>query len=249
MNTYISYSVTDRQIDNKQDSISSSLRETVEEKLQRIEGYTSGWHFGEGSPMSPGAMEGVRELHRVGKNLGLLADVFPHEDGDVSIMFKAGNHYLEVLCLPDETFSLTLEKGDGYPFTLVDENENVSWSDVLKEIDALVTQEPLWNSFDSSIQTSTAIFMDGSQPGALSIQQSVWMGPLCARTNVELVSLILTASVAASPPNPSANIFLSGMDTPGLLESPSCTGDYQPYLPTLTLQERKEPTLIHATEI
>ena len=124
----------------------------LRKKLQRIGGYTSGWHFGKGSPMDPRVMDNIYKLHRVGKTLGLLMDdVFPHEDGDVSIMFKAGNHYLEVLCLSDETFYLTLEKGDRYPFMLVKEKENASWLDVLKEIVALTTLFGLKVPFDAII--------------------------------------------------------------------------------------------------
>ena len=249
MSTYTYYSVTDLQRDNKQDSTSFPLRDTVEEKLQRIEGYTSGWHFGEGSPMDPGAMNRVRQLHRIGKALGLLADVFPHEDGDVSMMFKAGNHYLEVLCLPDATFSLTLEEGDGHPFTLVKEKENASWWDVRTELVAFTTQEPLWNFSDSFIPTGTARVSDGSHQNAFAIQQSIGTGLLCWETNEESLSSILTASAAASPPNPSVNISLSGMDTPELLGFLSSTGDYQSYLLASRWPERKEPTLTHATEI
>ncbi len=199
--------------------------------------------------MDPGAMGRVRQLHEVGKGLGLLADVFPHEDGDVSIMFKAGNHYLEVLCLSDETYSLTLEEGDGHPFTLVKEEENVSRPYVLKEIAALVKQEPLWNSSDSSIETTTATIWNDLHLYALSMEQSVEIEHLYARPNVELASSMLIASVAAPLPYPSANISLSGMDTPRLWEILSFTGHYQLYPLTLRSQERKERTLIHATEI
>ena len=183
--------------------------------------------------MGPGAMSRVRQLHEVGKDLGLLADVFPHEDGDVSIMFKAGNHYLEVLCLPDETYSLTLEEGDGHPFTLVEEKENASWWDVLKELAALTTQESLWNFSDSSIPTCIAVVWDDSHQNAFAIPKSIGTGLLYRKLNVGSLSSILTASAAASPPNPSVDISLSGMDTPELLEFLSSTGDYQSYRPTL----------------
>ena len=236
MRAYTSYSVT-------------SPRDAVEEKLQRIEEYTAGWHFGEGSPMDRGAMERVRQLHEIGKGLGLSAGVFPHEDGNVSIMFKAGNHYLEVLCRSDETYSLTLEEGDGHPFTLVKEEENVSLSSALKEIFALVKQEFLWDFSDSSIETNTTMNWDDSPLYALSMQPSIEMEPPYARPNVELASSMLIVSGDASPPNPSANIYLSGMETPRLWEILSFTGQYQPYHLTLRSQERKERTLIHATEI
>ena len=191
--------------DNTQQGLLFASRDTVEEKLHRMEKLPPGWHFGEGVPISPDAIKSARQLYKIGKAHGFLVGVFPHEDGDVSIMFKAGNRYLEVLCLPDGTFSFTLEEGDGHPFALVREQENVPLSIILIELDALPIQESSCDSSDSFTPISTILISGDSPLYVLETQQSAGMIPRCQQARGESRSSMLTVSAADSPLNPSAN--------------------------------------------
>lgn len=186
----------------------------IDEKLQRMEEFGSGWHFGEGSPMRPEAMHCARQLHKFGKAFNLVADVFPHEDGDVSIMFKADNQYLEVLCMPDMKFSLTLEEGAEHPFRLVKENEEATLSDVFTELFTFVKPESLCHFFDSFTLTNIAAVSDDLHRTAFAILRNMQTEPHYWKTNVGLVSLIPIAYGNAPHHDPSVNIFEPDTETP-----------------------------------
>ncbi len=225
------------------DSVVKTLeQDLVEEKLERIGGFHSGWHFGEGFPMRSDAMHCARQLHKFGKALDLVADVFPHEDGDVSIMFKADDRYLEVLCLPDMKFSLTLERGTEHPFTLMKENkenEEATLADVFTELLTFAKPESLWNFFDSFALTNTVRLSDDLHPIAFGTLGDAPTEPLSQRTNVGSALSTPIAYGNASHLNLFANTSWRDMARPELSEGPLSTGDYPLYLPMSKWPEKK----------
>ncbi len=203
-------------------SIAKSVEnDSVEEKLRRMEEFQFGWHFGDGLPIRTEAMRAAHQLHKLGKELGLVTDVFPHEEGDVSIMFKASkaDRYLEVLCLPDMKFSLTLEKGTKHPFALIKENDEATLSDVITELLSFPKLESLWNFSDSFIRTNTVTILDDLHRSVSRTLDAILMEPPFPKTNAGSVLLTLIAYANTHHPNQSANTSWRGMVKPALLES------------------------------
>lgn len=198
-----------------------SQKVSVEKKLQRMAEFQFGWHFGEGLPIRVEAMSAAHQLHKLGKALGLATDVFPHEEGDVSIMFKAStaNRYLEVLCLPDMKYSLTLEEGTKHPFTLIKENEKATLFDVLTELLSFPKPEALWNFSDSFILTNTVPISNDLHRSVSKTLDAILTEPSFQKTNAGSVSLTLIAYANTHHPNQSANTSWRNMDKPALLES------------------------------
>ncbi len=196
----------------------------VEEKLKRIERFTAGWHFGEGLPLDAGALRQTREIHQFGKALSLEADVFPHEDGDLSIMFKSGNQYLEIWCQPGGRLSFSIEEGMDHPFTLVTENKTASFSDVLTELLTFARSESLWDYCGSFTPISTAAVLTDSPLTVFAIPRVEKMENLCQRMNAELAYSTITACVSALQINISVNTFQKNMEELRLSENPHISG-------------------------
>ena len=222
-------------------SHATTLKDPVEEKLGEIGKFRTGWHFGEGLPMRPESIKTARKLHKVGKALGLADGVFPHEDGDVSIMFKAeeANQYLEILCLPDMKFSLTLEEGRGHPFTLIKENEDVTFEDVLKELQSFAKTEILWLFSGLYTQTNTIMILNDLHQSASATPQDMLMEPLFRKANAESVSSIPHVYYNASPLNLSASILRPNTVLQEWSAVLLSIGNYPPYLPSSKLSKKE----------
>lgn len=208
----------------------ASPPDAVEEKLERFKTLPPGWRFGEGAALRPETLSQARQLHQFGKILSLDADVFPHEDGDVSIMFKSGNQYLEIGCLPGEKFSLTLEEGTDHPFTLVTETEETSFSRVIEELLTFARSESLWNYCDFFTPPTTATIWADSPLIVFTTPPNESMEVLCQRINAGLVYSMQTVCVNALQLNLSANTLLRGMELPQLSENPFISGFSPRYL-------------------
>ena len=208
-----------------------SEQDPVEEKLNRIGGFTSGWHFGEGVPLRPDTLRQTRQLYQFGKVLSLDADVFPHEDGDLSIMFKSGNQYLEIWCMPGRKFSFTLEEGTDHPFILLEENEEATFSNVIKELLTFARSESLWDYCDSFTLTNTATVSADLPLIVFATPRTDPMEPLWQRTNAELACSTLIAYVNALQINTSANTLWKNMEKPMLSVDLSISG-FSPIYPT-----------------
>ena len=165
----------------------------VHKKIHRMGTFHAGWHFGAGSPIRPDALHAVLKLYEIGKALNLVADVFPHEDGDASIMFKTGNRYLEVLCLPEKQFSFTVEEGTKHPFDLVEEKEEVSLPNVIKALLSFAGSESLWRFFDSYTPTSIAFNLGDSPLSVFKTPRATLTEHLGQETSRELASPMTTA--------------------------------------------------------
>ena len=202
----------------------ASPPDAVEEKLNRFGTFQPGWRFGEGAALRPDTLSKARQLHQFGKVLSLAADVFPHEDGDVSIMFKSGNQFLEIGCLPGEKFSLTLEEGTDHPFTLVTETEETSLSGAIGELLTFARSESLWDYCDSFIPPTTATVWADSPLIVFATPQNESMEVLCQRINAGLVYSMETACVTALQLNLSVNTLVKGMETPQLSVNPFISG-------------------------
>ena len=190
--------------------------DVVEEKLNRFGTFPPGWRFGAGVALRHDTLSQARQLYQFGKVLSLEADVFPHEDSDVSIMFKSGNQYLEIGCLPGEKFSLTLEEGTDHPFTLVTETEETSLSGVIEKLLTFARSESLWDYCDSFIPPTTATVWADSPLIVFATPQNESMEVLCRRINAGLVYSMETACVTALQLNLSVNTLVKGMETPQL---------------------------------
>jgi len=208
----------------------ASPLDAVEKKLDQFKTFPPGWRFGEGAALRPETLSQARQLHQFGKILSLDADVFPHEDGDVSIMFKSGNQYLEIGCLPGEKFSLTLEEGAGHPFTLVTETEETSFSRVIEELLTFARSESLWNYCDSFTPPTTATVWADSPLIVFATLPNEPMEVLCQRINAGLVYSMQTVCVTALQLNLSVNTLLRGMETPQLSVNPFISGSSPRYL-------------------
>lgn len=206
-------------------------RDPVEEKLNRIAGFSSGWHFGEGVPFPIAVLRQTRQLHQLGKFLSLEADVFPHEDGDVSIMFKSGNQYLEILTQPGESFSFRLEEGTKHPFTLMERKENVSFSDVIEKLLNFARSESLWDYYDSFTTLNTAENFTDLPRGAFAIPQNEQTEHLYQKGSVVLACLTINAYVSALQSNIFVNTFRKNMETLTSSVNPSISG-FSPLYPT-----------------
>ncbi len=221
----------------------------VEEKLDRIQGFSAGWHFGDGVPIRPDALLCVRYLYRSGKALNLVADVFPHEDGDLSVMFKMDTHYLEVLCLPDMKFSLTQEEGVAPPFTLVKELEEVPLADIYEELFKFAKLGYLWDFSDFSTRIDTVSLSNGLPLRASITPLTMLTEPHSQKMNAGLALSMLIAYASVPPPNRSANIFETSMEEPVWLESLSSIGLFPTSRPTSKWTEKMGLQKTHATEI
>ena len=206
-------------------------RDPVEEKLNRIAGFSSGWHFGEGVPFPVAVLRQTRQLHQLGKVLSLEADVFPHEDGDVSIMFKSGNQYLEILSQPGERFSFTLEEGTKHPFTLMERKEDVSFSDVVGKLLTFARSESVWDYCDSFTLTNTATSIADLPLNVFATLHAEPMERRWKRGNAGLAYLTPNAYMSALQSNIFVDTFRKNMATLTSSANPSISG-FSPLYPT-----------------
>ena len=218
------------------------IEDPVHKKIRRMGTFRAGWHFGEGAPIRPDALHAVLTLYEIGKGLNLAADVFPHEDGDASIMFKTqtGTRYLEVLCLPEEQFSLTVEEGTTHPFDLVEEKEEASLLQVLTALRSFAGSESLWPFFDSYTPTDIAPNLGDSPLSVFKTPPATLLEPLGQETSVALASLRTTVFGKILLLSRSASILGKSTETQMQSEARSFTGAFlrSPQKPRLSQEER-----------
>ncbi len=208
-----------------------SERDPVEEKLKRIAGFSSGWHFGEGESFPVAVLRQIRQLHQLGKVLSLEADVFPHEDGDVSIMFKGGDQYLEILSQPGGNFSFRLEEGTKHPFTLIERKEEVLLSDVIEKLLTFARSESLWDYCDSFTPTNTAASIADLPLNVFVTLPDAPTERRWKRMSAGLACSTLNAYVSALQSNIYVDTFRKNMETLTSSVNPSISG-LSPLSPT-----------------
>lgn len=122
----------------------------AEAKLESFAYLKSGWHFGEGEPISKSLLDRARVLVANGAAVGLHVDAFPGPDGSVAVAFHKGDECVEVVLNTDTTIELHMERGIGPDYEKIDERLASSLHDALQSLLSFAAETP-WNSHGSSI--------------------------------------------------------------------------------------------------
>ena len=132
----------------------SSVTPVVDEVAEKIMGFAeleAGWHFGEGRRFELDVQEAALRILDLGRTIGLKADAFPGDEGDITVSFYAGERSLDVEVLSEGRFSLVEEEGVGAQYREVRSLDVADQETVIEWIKGLST----WHSHDFSILSSS----------------------------------------------------------------------------------------------
>lgn len=149
-------------------------------KLHELTNLPNGWHFGEGIPPQPSAVRIARKIYKHPVSFGLQADVFPGEDGSLSLVFYAGELCVEINISPDGTLNLSVEEGEGFDFEELRSISNASFDEAIAEV-GLLANSNIWDSSGFFTQSTS---IDGKDDFAALVsstpvmeQESLWSKP------------------------------------------------------------------------
>ena len=131
-------------------------------KLKELANLPDGWRFGEGVPPQPPALDTAQEIYRQLASLRLKADAFPGVDGSLTLVFYADERCVEVQISRNGEISVCVEEGEGFDFQEIEDIENASIDNVVKEVRLLAQRLDRWHLSDSFIHENTTKIQSAS---------------------------------------------------------------------------------------
>jgi hypothetical protein len=119
-------------------------------KIQELANLLPGWRFGKGIPPTPFAVIKVKDIYRVGSEFRLKADVFPGENGSLTLVFYSGDTCVELYVSPDGVVDLSVEQGEGFDFEELQDQSDASIADIRNNLLLLAQKTQQWNLSGSS---------------------------------------------------------------------------------------------------
>jgi hypothetical protein len=117
-----------------------------------------GWHYGEGTPAAPSAIDLAQDIYWILLSLGYKqTDAFPGIKGEVMITGYAGPRYVELIAETDSTISIELEFSGKEIYS----EERRSLEEAVATLEQF-SQEPepaegQWSTSDSYIQSTSTL--------------------------------------------------------------------------------------------
>ncbi len=131
-------------------------------KLKELADLPDGWRFGEGVPPQPPALDTAQEIYRQLAYLRLKADAFPGVDGALTLVFYADERCVEVQISRNGEISVCVEEGEGFDFQEIEDIENASIDNAVKEVRLLAQRLDRWHLSDSFIHENTTKIQSAS---------------------------------------------------------------------------------------
>jgi hypothetical protein len=114
------------------------------EKIEEFKNHPKGWDFGDGDPSPQHVVDSAIALHEFGVSLGLKTDAYPLTDGGIEIEFYYPNsdEAVGILTELDLTYRLRHEKGIGWEYDVLKEDEGISLDDAKDYVRSVVPLPP-----------------------------------------------------------------------------------------------------------
>ncbi len=106
------------------------LSSPEEKKILSFMELPSGWHYGEGGPISLKSIGQALQIYYRGKRYGFKIDAFPGIDGEIQVCCYHGNDTLEFTIETDGRITYVLEAGENETF-----HENLTLMQALTKLD------------------------------------------------------------------------------------------------------------------
>lgn len=112
---------------------------TITAKLHKLASLPNGWRYGTGIPPQEVAINTAQEIYRHLVDLKLQADVFPGEDGSLSLVFYKEEKCVETNISRYGTINIDVEDGEGFDYEVIKTVENASINEVAEQVILLAT--------------------------------------------------------------------------------------------------------------
>lgn len=143
----------------------------IEEKLKALLRLPVGWNFGDGVPATREAVGGAIAIWQQYRPFGIVADVFPGEQGSVLLVFYCGESCLELTISPKgDVVDLSSQTGIGFEFNEQSRIESASECEIRTEIQNLMGQKACRLPAFSILGSMTQMF---DVSGALAFKTQV----------------------------------------------------------------------------
>lgn len=140
-------------------SLSGALPiDQIERRIRSFAILPVGWEFGKGRPSPNEIIEKALELYRMSRLLSTQIEVFPGQDGEITLAFYVGERTLEITINTDLSLDLVREIGIGINYDEVERLEGVNASDIYSRLIILTTQELTWKPSERLASSGIAGF-------------------------------------------------------------------------------------------
>lgn len=112
-------------------------RDHIEDKIYSFSTLKNGWDYGEGRAPQRAVIEKAIDIYRIGKRLGMDAEVFPVTSGEIEVSFSLRDHFMDIVVRDDEGLEFSYEIGIGEKYDRITSIENISLDEVEKRLGEL----------------------------------------------------------------------------------------------------------------
>ena len=152
-------------------SAATASEDSVESRIRSFSRLQAHWDFGRGVPATEQVVKQALHVYSLGRGLGLRADAFAGDDGEVGLKFYNGDQCLSVLIRSDGTRDTRVEDGIGWAFDVRDEATGVALSDVFETLKRFHGVQR-WNSLESSIPNTLISTASASRTSPSRIRET-----------------------------------------------------------------------------
>lgn len=97
----------------------------------------AGWHFGSGGPASRRTIRLALRIYRAARARGLEAEAFHGESGEIALVFARANRSVELTIDPTGRIDLSVERGVGFEFDVLERIQGASIREVVRALSRL----------------------------------------------------------------------------------------------------------------
>lgn len=97
----------------------SKENDSIENYIYFLKYLKKGWNFGSGKEIPSLNIEIAIKIYQIGKSRNLDAEVFPCDEGTITISFQNKDHFLDIKIINENSFDVKYEYGIGQKFDRV----------------------------------------------------------------------------------------------------------------------------------
>ena len=106
----------------------------IEDKIHSFSALKNGWNYGEGRAPRRPVIERAIDIYRIGKRLGMDAEVFPVTSGEIEVSLSVRDHFMDIVVRDDEGLEFSYEIGIGEKYDRITSIENISVDEVERRL-------------------------------------------------------------------------------------------------------------------
>lgn len=130
----------------------SNISKAKISEIESLADLPEGWDFGMGRTIIRPVIEKAKQAYSIANLLQLNAEILPQTAGGIILNFyksSSSEYFLEVTVNADLSIDYVMEKGKGINYEVIDEEENVTLSNLQAKLSTLSSSP--WNSPEHSI--------------------------------------------------------------------------------------------------